>query len=80
MFLVMSTLDFTGKFSVFDNQMTGTLPLDGANLRSLFYFDLGRNKFSGTIPSSLAEEFVRLRHLHLSHNRFSGTLPGNIVR
>mmetsp|Transcript_24764 Transcript_24764/g.60845 ORF Transcript_24764/g.60845 Transcript_24764/m.60845 type:complete len:142 (-) Transcript_24764:85-510(-) len=58
--------------------MTGTIP-DGANLKQLQYFDLGRNRFSGTIPASLAEEYARLRYLYLDHNQFGGTLPGNII-
>lgn len=73
-----NTIDLTGQFSVYDNQMTGRIP-DGANLRQLQHFDLGRNRFSGTIPTSLATESVRLRFLYLDHNQFGGTLPSNII-
>jgi len=30
---------------------------------------------TGTLPESLGEQLVELRHLHLDHNRFTGTLP-----
>ncbi|CAJ1964030.1 unnamed protein product [Cylindrotheca closterium] len=65
-------------FNVYDNQMTGSVipTLDGANLRQLYYLDLGRNRFSGILPTFL--DFVRLRHLHLDHNQFSGSL-GNVI-
>ena len=57
--------------------MTGTMPAEGSRLRQLYYMDLGRNSFSGTIPPM--DEYVRLRHLYLDHNNFEGQLPQNIV-
>ena len=41
--------------------------------------DLGRNQFSGTLPSDLGDQFARLRHLHLDHNNFHGTLPESYI-
>jgi hypothetical protein len=67
-----------GYFNVYSNQMTGTIPSD-LRLRQMFYMDLGRNKFRGTLPVSLGENYVRLRHLHLDHNRFTGTVPSTLI-
>lgn len=66
-----------GVFNVHNNQMTGTIP--ELRLRRMFYMDLGKNKFTGTIPASLGENYVRLRHLHLDHNQLSGTVPSSII-
>lgn len=58
--------------------MTGTIPPD-LRLRHMYYMDLGRNDFRGTIPLSLGENYVRLRHLHLDHNRFTGVVPSSLI-
>jgi hypothetical protein len=58
--------------------MTGTIPSD-IKLRQLYYLDLGRNDFRGTLPESLGVESVRLRHLHLDHNRFTGPVPSTLI-
>mmetsp|Transcript_17183 Transcript_17183/g.41834 ORF Transcript_17183/g.41834 Transcript_17183/m.41834 type:complete len:153 (+) Transcript_17183:506-964(+) len=68
----------TETFNVYDNQMTGTIP-ENLKLRQMWYFDLGRNQFSGTLPIQLGLDYVRLRHLHLDHNRFTGPVPEEIV-
>ena len=44
-------------------------------LRRLVYMDLGRNQFSGTLPSDIGEKYVVLRHLYLDHNNFVGSIP-----
>lgn len=51
---------------------------ENLNLRNLFYFDLGRNDMSGTIPDDWVEgndNMRSLRHLYLDFNRFNGSLP-----
>ena len=58
--------------------MTCTIP-ENLKLRQLFYFDLERNQFSGTLPAILGSDFVRLKHLHLDHNRFTGPVPDSIA-
>eukprot|EP00980_Cylindrotheca_fusiformis_P002290 scaffold530_cov107-Cylindrotheca_fusiformis.AAC.14 len=58
--------------------MTGTIP-GNMNLRQMYYMDLGRNQFSGTLPPELGDEYVRLRHLHLDFNQFSGTVPQSYI-
>ena len=58
--------------------MTGTIP-SNLQLRQMYYMDLGRNQFSGTLPASLGTDYVRLRHLYLDHNNFEGTVPSEII-
>eukprot|EP00980_Cylindrotheca_fusiformis_P025941 scaffold14945_cov119-Cylindrotheca_fusiformis.AAC.2 len=58
--------------------MTGAIP-GNMNLRQMYYMDLGRNQFSGTLPPELGYEYVRLRHLHLDFNQFSGTVPESYI-
>lgn len=78
-FLCMQTsVDVTGYFNVYNNQMTGTIP-SNLKLTHLYYMDLGRNKFSGTLPTELGTDYVRLRHLYLDHNDFSGTVPNEVI-
>jgi len=62
----------------YSNRMTGTIP-ESLRWRKLFFLDLGRNSFSGTLPYDLGERFVALRSLHLSHNNFVGTLPDSYI-
>ena len=45
----------------------------------MFYLDLGRNRFTGTLPTDLGEKFVELRHLHLDRNQFTGTFPSSYL-
>ena len=56
--------------------MSGTFP-EGTKLRRMWYMDLGRNQFTGTLPT--LENYVRLRHLHLDFNEFVGTVPATVV-
>jgi hypothetical protein len=44
----------------------------------MFLMDLGYNKFTGTLPSSLGR-FYALRHLALDHNDLSGSIPYEFV-
>ncbi|GAX27171.1 hypothetical protein FisN_13Lh278 [Fistulifera solaris] len=65
--------------TLFNNKMSGTLPA-GLNLRNLFYLDIGRNAFSGTIPIDWYEgrdTMNNLRHLYADYNQFSGGLTYN---
>ncbi|GAX27631.1 hypothetical protein FisN_13Hh278 [Fistulifera solaris] len=65
--------------TLFNNKMSGTLPA-GLNLRNLFYLDIGRNAFSGTIPIDWYEgrdTMNNLRHLYADFNQFSGGLTYN---
>jgi hypothetical protein len=64
----------TGYLILYSNQMTGIIP-EGMALPYAYYVDLSFNKFSGTLPQDIGEDFVRLRHLYLDHNEFTGPIP-----
>jgi len=65
-------------FNVHRNQMTGSIP-SNMRLRKMFFMDLGYNKLSGTLPSDLGTQSVRLRHLYLDHNNFEGSFPSEVL-
>lgn len=70
-----------GFLTIYNNSITGPLPT-GTNWRNLFYFDVGRNLMTGTLPTDWWEgrnTLLRIRHLYLSHNRFSGTIPSQFT-
>lgn len=56
--------------------MTGPIQ-ESTRLRFMYYMDLGRNQFTGTLPTF--EGYVRLRHMHLDHNEFTGTVPSTLI-
>ena len=46
----------------------------------MVYLDLGKNSFSGTIPSDWVDgdsTMINLKSLYLDHNHFNGSLPEN---
>jgi len=59
--------------NLYSNQLTGTIPT--MRFRKLNFADLGRNKFTGTLPDDIGEKWVELRYLWMDHNQFSGTIP-----
>jgi hypothetical protein len=67
---------YSGYLNLYDNGFTGTIPQNLA-LSQLFYFDIGRNQISGTLPSDIGEDFSRLHFLHFDHNRLNGTIPSS---
>ncbi|KAL5726964.1 hypothetical protein ACHQM5_000205 [Ranunculus cassubicifolius] len=54
--------------------LTGPIPSSLGNLSSLEVVSLGKNQFSGTIPTSLSTLFA-LRELLVDSNELSGTIP-----
>ncbi|KAL7087501.1 hypothetical protein ACP275_13G071200 [Erythranthe tilingii] len=56
--------------------LTGTLPVEFANLTHLQQIDLSRNYLNGTIPAIYGQ--LRLVQLSLIGNRISGTIPAEI--
>ena len=60
-----------------DNQFTGSLPLDIANIPTLLQLDLQQNEFTGTLPAAYTT-LSELMILHLQGNKLTGTLPATI--
>ena len=61
-----------------DMELTGTIPEELLNnTPKMSMLALGRNQFSGTIPTSLASLPV-LRDLQLTGNKFTGTIPAQL--
>jgi hypothetical protein len=74
----ISQLTMLNKLNLYDNNFTpSTLPTFLSSLPLLEFLDLGRNDFSGVIPSSYGN-FANLRTLYLDNNLLSGTLPANL--
>ncbi|KAJ4745363.1 Receptor-like protein kinase [Rhynchospora pubera] len=68
--------------SLWDNQLTGEIPLEIANLVNLNTLGLKDNQFSGKIPNSIGQ-LSNLESLILYHNQLSGGIPssiGNLTR
>lgn len=64
------------EFDAGENQLTGTIPPELGNLRSLQNLDLGGNRLTRTIPTSL-DTISTLQKVSLSHNHLKGTMPGD---
>lgn len=61
-----------------NNRLNGTIP-ENLNLPNLYYLDLGRNFFSGPLPSDWVEGGMNsLRTLYLDYNLLSGALPNQL--
>ena len=61
------------EIELYENQLTGTIPSDIANLSGLTLLDLGANSLSGTIPSGLSS-LSKLIFLFLDGNSLGGTM------
>ncbi|RWR91199.1 Protein kinase domain-containing protein [Cinnamomum micranthum f. kanehirae] len=48
------------------------------NCSNLFFLVLANNRFSGVLPSSIANLSSQLTYLHLGYNQISGTIPSGI--
>jgi len=62
---------------LYNNQLTGAIPIEIGNLRSLQILYLSSNKLSGTIPAEIGN-LKNLRVLDLSLNHFTGKIPHEI--
>ncbi|KAJ8617437.1 hypothetical protein MRB53_013623 [Persea americana] len=70
-------------FNLGDNQLGGEKDdmdfiTSLTNCSNLYYLVLANNRFSGALPSSIANLSSQLTYLLLEHNRISGTIPSGI--
>ena len=61
--------------NLFDNHVSGLLPVGMRNCRNLETLVLHTNELRGGIPDWLSESFTNLKTLNLNHNLFSGWFP-----
>jgi len=65
----------------YKNQLSGAIPSELGNLKTLVRFTLSDNQFSGTIPSELGQ-LTNLKTLTLRNNQLGGSIPkelGNLA-
>ena len=58
-------------FYLYDNQLSGTIPEELGNLKSIIDIDLSINRLNGIVPISLGN-LSKLEWLSLYNNQFSG--------
>lgn len=59
------------------NNLTGAIPMELWDLKTLKKLELGKNKLSGELPDKI-ENLVNLTNLNLEMNQFSGKIPDQI--
>ena len=75
------TVDYQGHvtgLSLWENQLTGTIPTELGSLSNLEGLDLWGNQLTGTIPTELGS-LSNLRWLSLGGNQLTGTIPTELV-
>jgi hypothetical protein len=60
------------------NQFSGEVPGYFFRYPDMVYWDVGFNRFTGTIPNDIPENMPGLQVMFGENNRFSGTLPNNL--
>ncbi|KAG9439668.1 hypothetical protein H6P81_019833 [Aristolochia fimbriata] len=74
---VFANLTMLVKLSMSNNSISGKLPENIADFRSLKYLDISNNLFSDTLPPGIGK-LRSLQNLSLSGNNFSGSIPDSI--
>ena len=74
---VFSNLTMLVKLSMSNNSISGKLPNNVGDFKSLEYLDLSDNLFFSTLPPGIGN-FGRLKNLSLAGNNFSGSIPDAI--
>ncbi|PIA33873.1 hypothetical protein AQUCO_03900016v1 [Aquilegia coerulea] len=65
--------------SLLGNRLTGTLPIELANITTLKSFTLEYNQVSGVLPPELGN-MVSIERILISSNNFTGPLPETLVK
>uniref|UniRef100_A0A2N9I1J1 Protein kinase domain-containing protein n=1 Tax=Fagus sylvatica TaxID=28930 RepID=A0A2N9I1J1_FAGSY len=65
------------KLSMSNNSMSGQIPDNVAELKSLEFLDISNNLFSSSIPPGFGK-LASLQNLSLAGNNFSGSIPDSI--
>uniref|UniRef100_A0A1D1Z8L0 Putative LRR receptor-like serine/threonine-protein kinase At4g20940 n=1 Tax=Anthurium amnicola TaxID=1678845 RepID=A0A1D1Z8L0_9ARAE len=74
---IFANLTMLLKLSMANNSVSGVLPHDIAEFKSLKYLDISNNLFSGGLPEDIGK-LKSLQNLSLAGNNFSGPLPHSI--
>lgn len=74
---VFSNLTKLVRLSLSNNSMSGKLPENIGDFKSLEFLDVSNNLFSSTIPLGIGK-LASLQNLSLAGNNFSGTIPDTI--
>ncbi|XP_027185035.1 probable LRR receptor-like serine/threonine-protein kinase At4g20940 isoform X2 [Coffea eugenioides] len=74
---VFSNLTMLVKLSMSNNSISGKLPNNVGDFKSLEYLDLSDNLFFSTLPPGIGN-LGRLKNLSLAGNNFSGSIPDAI--
>ncbi|XP_024004613.1 probable LRR receptor-like serine/threonine-protein kinase At4g20940 isoform X2 [Eutrema salsugineum] len=76
-FSMFSNLTMLVKLSMANNSISGVLPNNLGNFKSLQFLDLSDNLFSSSLPEEIGRS-VSLKNLSLAGNNFSGEIPESI--
>ncbi|KAL6615521.1 hypothetical protein ACP70R_037791 [Stipagrostis hirtigluma subsp. patula] len=60
---------------LYNNNMSGKFPLFLLSCPDLVLLDLAHNKYTGELPTWIANKLPRLSYLQLRNNMFSGSIP-----
>ncbi|KAJ6776732.1 hypothetical protein OIU74_000839 [Salix koriyanagi] len=74
---VFANLTMLVKLSMANNSITGKIPDNVGDFKSLQFMDVSNNLFSSSLPPGIGK-LGRLRNLSLAGNNFSGSLPDSI--
>ncbi|KAI3466879.1 hypothetical protein Pfo_023542 [Paulownia fortunei] len=74
---VFTNLTMLVKLSISNNSISGKLPDNLSNFKSLKYLDISDNMFFSSLPSEIGK-LVRLKNLSFAGNNFSGSIPDTI--
>ncbi|XP_024005135.1 probable LRR receptor-like serine/threonine-protein kinase At4g20940 [Eutrema salsugineum] len=78
-FSMFSNLTMLVKLSMANNSISGVLPNNLGNFKSLQFLDLSDNLFSSSLPEEIGRS-ISLKNLSLAGNNFSGEIPESMGR